>query len=374
MSISTTERLGGRGAHAPAAPSASFMRKLAPVTLALALLLGAVALLAGCGNKVPQGAIVTVDGVPIAKAQFDQYIAQAKTSAASSGTGAFPSPGTVTYNRYAAEIVNYLIEQQVMLNAAAKDGISVSDTQVQSQLAAIAAQYGGTQKMYAAAKKAGMDPTQLKTYVKDSLIGQKLYQKIIAAAKPTEAQMQAYYKANKSSFDTPATRTVRHVLVKTRAQAETVYKLLKANDSDANWAKVAKRYSIDTATKNSGGALGPINKNSNMVKPFLNAAMAVAPHTVSQPVHSQFGWHVLEVTKVTAAKKSTYASAKSSIQSTLTSQMQQKAWSSWLAAKQKAAKIFYAAGFDPKLLTASPSPSASASASASPSPSPSAST
>ena len=348
------------------------MRKLALVALALALVLGAAALLAACGNKVPQGAIATVDGTPVPKAQFDQYIAQAKSSASSSGTGAFPSPGTTTYNRYAAEIVNYLVEQQIVLNAAAKDGITISDAQVQSQLSAIAAQYGGTQKMYAAAKKAGMDPGQLKTYVRNSLIGQKLYQKIIAGAKPSAAQMQAYYQKNRSSFDTPATRTVRHVLVKTRAQAETVYALLKAHDTNAEWAKVAKRYSIDTATKNSGGALGAIHKGE-MVKPFEDAAFALALDTVSRPVHSQYGWHVLEVTKITPAKKSTYASAKSSILSTLTSQLQQKAWTAWLTGQQKAAKILYAVGFDPKLLTASPSPSASVSGSPSVAPSPSAS-
>jgi foldase protein PrsA len=352
------------------------MRKPALLAFALALVLGTAALLAGCGNKVPQGAIATVGGVPIAKSQFDQYINQAKASAPSSGTGAFPSPGTVTYNRYAAEIVNYLVEQQVVLNAATKDDITVTDAQVQSQLAAIAAQYGGTQKMYAAAKKAGMDQTQLKTYVKDSVIGQKLYQKVIAGAKPTEAQMQAYYKANKSQFDQPATRTVRHVLVKTKAEAEKVYALLKADNTDSGWAKVAKKYSIDTATKNSGGALGAIHKGE-MVKPFQDAAFSLPLDTVSQPVHSQYGWHVLEVTKITAAKKSTYASAKASIQSELTSQLQQKDWSAWLTKAQKAAKVYYAPGFDPKLLTASPSPSPSASPSTgisvSPSPSPSAS-
>jgi foldase protein PrsA len=336
------------------------MRKLALVALALALVLGSAALLAACGRKVPQGAIATVDGTPVPRAQFDQYIDQAKASAPTSGSGAFPSPGTVTYNRYAAEIVNYLIEQQIVLNAAAKDGITVTDAQVQSQLSAIAAQYGGTQKMYAAAKKAGMDPTQLKTYVKNSLIGQKLYQKIIGSAKPTASQMQAYYKAHESSFDQPATRTVRHVLVKTKAEAEKVYALLKADNTNANWAKVAKEYSIDTATKNSGGALGAIHKGE-MVKPFQDAAFSLPLNTVSQPVHSQYGWHVLEVTKITAAKASTYASAKASISSTLTSQKQQKAWSTWLAAKQKAAKVYYAVGFDPKLLTASPSPSPSAS-------------
>ena len=347
------------------------MRKLALV--GLALLLG-VALLAGCGNSVPKGAVATVDGVSIAKSQFDQYISQAKASAGQSGTGAFPSPGTTTYNRYAAEIVNYLVEQQVVLDAAQKDNLTVTNAQVQSQLTTLAAEYGGTQKLYAAAKKAGMDQSQLKTYVKTSMIGQKLYQKVIASAKPTAAQMQAYYKAHKSQFDQAATRTVRHVLVKTKAEAETVRALLVASNTDANWAKVAKKYSIDTGTKKSGGSLGAIHRGE-MVKPFDSAAFSLPLNTVSQPVHSQYGWHVLEVTKETPAKKSTYASAKSSIQSTLTSQLQQKAWSSWLTKAQKAAKILYAVGFDPKQLTASPSPSPSSSSSGgvstSPSPSPS---
>jgi parvulin-like peptidyl-prolyl isomerase len=350
------------------------MRKLA--LIGLALLLGGVALVAGCGSHVPKGAVATVDGVPIIKAQFDQYINQAKASAGQNGTAAFPSPGTATYNRYAAEIVNYLVEQQVVLNAAQKDNVTVTNAQVQSQLTAIAAQYGGTQKMYAAAKKAGMDPSQLKTYVKDSLVGQKLYQKVIANAKPTAAQMQAYYKAHKSSYDKPATRTVRHVLVKTKAEAEKVRALLVADNTTTNWAKVAKKHSTDTGTKNIGGSLGAIHKGE-MVKAFENAAFSLPLDAISQPVHSQYGWHVLEVTKITSAKKSTYASAKSSVQSTLESQLQQKAWSSWPTKAQKAAKILYAVGFDPAQLTASPSPSPSSSPSAgvstSPSPSQSAS-
>ena len=338
------------------------MKKLALVALALALGL-AVLVAAGCGGaKVPQGAIATVGGVPITKAQFDQYIDQAKASAGQNGQPAFPSPGTTTYNRYAAEIVNYLVEQQVVLNAAAKDKVTVTDAQVQSQLQAIAAQYGGTQKMYAAAQKAGMNAAQLKTYIKNSLAGQKLYQKIIGNVAPTTAQMQTYYNANKSQFDQPATRTVRHVLVKTKAEALKVQALLAADNTTANWVKVAKKYSTDTGTKSSGGNLGPIHKGQ-MVKPFEDAAFAAKLDTVSAPVHSQYGWHVLEVTKITPAKKSTFASAKASIKSTLTSQMQSNTWKNWLAKEQKAATILYAAGFDPDKLTASPSPAPSASSS-----------
>ena len=335
------------------------MRKLALVALALAL---GLALLAGCGDKVPNGAIASVGGVPIAKAQFDQYINQAKAASSQPGQPAFPSPGTATYNRYAASIVNYLVEQQVILNAAAKQGITVSDSQVNTQLQQIAAQYGGTDKMYAAAKKAGMQPDQLKTYVKNSLIGQKLYEKVIGTATPTQQQMQAYYKANKSQFDQPATRTVRHILVKTKAQALKVRALLAANDTTANWDKVAKKYSIDTGTKNSGGSLGPIRRGQ-MVKPFDNAAFSLPVNTISVPVKSQYGWHVLEVTAITPAKKSTYAGSEATIKSELTSQMQQKSWQAWLSKALKAAAIKYATGYNPDTLTASPSPAPSPSSS-----------
>jgi foldase protein PrsA len=205
-----------------------------------------------------------------------------------------------------------------------------------------------------------MNAAQLKAYVKNSLIGQKLYQKVIGTSTPTEAQMQAYFKANKATFDQAATRTVRHVLVKTKALALTVQGLLAADNTTANGTKVAKKYSIDTGTKSSGGSLGAI-KRGQMAKPFENAAFSLKIDTVSAPVKSQYGWHVLEVTKITVAKASTYAGSKASIKSTLTSQMQQKAWSAWLAKAQKAAKIVYAPGFNPDTLTASPAPSPSSS-------------
>jgi foldase protein PrsA len=333
------------------------MKKLALVALVLALGL-ALLVAAGCGGKVPQGAIATVGGVPVTQAQFDQYINQAKASAGQAGQAAFPSVGTTAYNRYAAEIVNYLVEQQLVLNGADKQKITVSDANVQTQLQQIAAQYGGTQKMYAAAKTAGMDPAQLKTYVKNSLLGQKLYQQVIGKSTPTEAQMQAYYKANKAQFDQAATRTVRHVLVKTHADAVKVRALLAANDTTANWAKVAKKYSIDTGTKNSGGSLGPI-KVGQMVKPFNNAAFSLKLNTISAPVKSQYGWHVIEVTAITPAQKSTYASAKAKIKSTLTSQAQTKMWQAWLAKAKAAADIKYAAGYNPDQLTAAPSASPS---------------
>ena len=343
------------------------MKRLALVALALVLGLVVLSVAAGCGEKVPQGAIASVGGEPITQAQFDQYINQAKAQAQTPGQAPFPSPGTTAYNRYAAEIVNYLVTQQLVLNEAKARDIKVSDQEIKTRLTQIAQQYGGTQKMYAAAKKAGLSPDQLKTYVKNSILGQEVYQKVIASAKPTEQQMKQYYEKNKSQFDTPASRTVRHVLVKTKAQAEKVRALLGANDTDANWKKVAKKYSTDPGTKDAGGSLGNVTPGQ-MVAPFDKAAFSLKPNTISVPVKTQYGWHVIEVTSVNPAKKATYQSAKANIERTLAAQQQQKAWQDWLTKARKDADIVYAAGFNPDKLTAAPKASPSSAQSATPTP------
>ena len=344
------------------------MKKLALVALVLALGLAVLAA-AGCGGKIPKGAIATVGGVPITQAQFDQYINQAKEQAKQPSQPPFPSPGTDAYKRYAAEIVNYLVTQQIVLNEASKLNVKVTDQEIQQRLQQLATQYGGTQKMYDAAKQAGLAPDQLKTYIKNSLLGQKVYDQVIKSATPTDKQMQDYYATNKAQFDQPATRTVRHILVKTKAEALKVRALLVAKNTDANWNAVAKKYSTDPGTKDKGGTLGPI-KPGQMVKPFDKAAFSLKVGVVSQPVKSQFGWHIIEVTSLNPAKASTYASAKPTIQRTLASQIQQTTWTTWLDKARKDASIKYAVGYNPDQLTAAPKVSASPAAAA-PSASPS---
>ena len=325
------------------------MKRLVPIMLVLGF---AVLLVAGCGGDVPTGAIAAVDGVPITKTQFDQYMAQAKVSSAAPGGSAFPRPGTTLYKQYEANAVTSLVQQQVELNAASARKITVSGQQVQAQLAQMAAQYGGVQVMYAAARRAGMNAAQLTTYIKDSSIEQMLYQRIITKSPPTVQQMKAYYGSHETLYDAKATRTVRHILVKTKAEALKVRALLVANGTDADWDKLAKRYSIDPGSKNSGGSLGAITRGQ-MVKPFDAVAFSLPLDTLSAPVHSSYGWHVIEVTAITPGKRTSFASAQADIKSTLDSQ----AWQDWLAKAQIAARIDYAPGYDPARLEAAPSPS-----------------
>jgi parvulin-like peptidyl-prolyl isomerase len=80
---------------------------------------------------------------------------------------------------------------------------------------------------------------------------------------------------------------------------------------------------------------------------------------VSEPVKSQFGWHVIETTKKTEASARTFEESKEQIKQMLLFQEQAKAWEDWLKQAREDAGIVYAAGFDPDKLTAAPSPAGS---------------
>ena len=129
----------------------------------------------------------------------------------------------------------------------------------------------------------------------------------------------------------PESVDARHILVKTKAEAEKVRALLAADNTDANWKKVAKQYSIDPGSKNSGGSLGNFPKG-RMVKPFENAAFALKVDQISQPVKTQFGYHIIEVTKKTPGSSQTFAQAKATIVQQLKYQKQATAWDAWLKA------------------------------------------
>ena len=116
---------------------------------------------------------------------------------------------------------------------------------------------------------------------------------------------------------------------------------------------MAAAYSIDPGSKDKGGDLGAFPKG-RMVPQFEKVAFSIEPGTVSAPVKSQFGWHVIEVTEKTPGSTKTFEEAKSMIEQSLKFELQTKAWTTWLADAEKTAEIKYASGFDPKTLTASP--------------------
>jgi parvulin-like peptidyl-prolyl isomerase len=369
-------------------------RMLAAVSALLLAVIG-IAALAGCGGGVPQGAIASVGDEVVTQKQFDKIIDQSKAQSEQEGQPEFPAVGSAEYNQFAARVVEYLVQQSVINQAAAnpdqlktaleqtlgidseeldarlgKDAakydrpIKITQKQIDKQVDQLVEAYGGKESVEELLKQQGMTWKDLDAAIEDQLTGQAVYDRVVAAVKVTDKQIQSYYDKNKDQYDQPETRAIRHILVKTEADAEKVRALLVADPSNANWKKVAKEYSIDPGSKDNGGDLGDVTPGM-MVPSFDKESFSIKTKTISKPVKSQFGWHVIEVTKITPAKEGTLEDVKEEIQQTLLSEKQQEVWDGWLKNAQKNADVQYADGFDPKQL-AKAEPTASPSAEESP--------
>ena len=116
------------------------------------------------------------------------------------------------------------------------------------------------------------------------------------------------------------------VLTKTEAQANQAKAALEDGDS---FKQVAKKYSIDEASKAQGGKL-PAVTQGQQEKAFDDAIFDAKKGELVGPIKTQFGWYVFEVDKVSPASQQTLDESKEAIRNLLRSQGQQEALDKWI--------------------------------------------
>ena len=137
----------------------------------------------------------------------------------------------------------------------------------------------------------------------------------------SDAQIQDFYNKNKARFAQPEKRDLEVVLTKSKAKADAAMKELKSGKS---FKQVAKKYSIDEASKAQGGKL-PAQAKGTLEKQLDEAVFKAKKGQLTGPVKTQFGYYLFEVSKISDASQQTLEQAKETIRQTLQSQNQQKA-------------------------------------------------
>jgi len=146
--------------------------------------------------------------------------------------------------------------------------------------------------------------------------------------KLSDEEVREYYDENLEEFKIPKTVEARHILLKVNRDAdpETVKKtkdralhILKLAKDGKDFAELAKQYS-EGPTRDKGGYLGKFKKEA-MVKPFADVAFSLKAGEISEPVRTQFGWHLIKVEKVNEASITSFDDAKKDIQKKLTDDM-----------------------------------------------------
>lgn len=132
--------------------------------------------------------------------------------------------------------------------------------------------------------------------------------------KLSEAEIHEYFESNKDEYATPKQVHARHILFK--ESKDKALEALKQAREGADFAALALKYSDDPGSKTNGGDLGYFQRDS-MVKPFADAAFSMKPGEISEPVRSQFGWHIIKVEEIKEAKAAAYDEVKARIQTQL---------------------------------------------------------
>jgi peptidyl-prolyl cis-trans isomerase D len=144
----------------------------------------------------------------------------------------------------------------------------------------------------------------------------------------SDEEIREYYDENLETFKIPKTVEARHILLRVNQDAdpETVKKtkdralhILKLAKEGKDFAELAKQYS-EGPTRDKGGYLGKFKKEA-MVKPFADVAFSLKAGEISEPVRTQFGWHLIKVEKVNEASVTSFDDAKKDIQKKLADDM-----------------------------------------------------
>ena len=322
----------------------------------IGLAVAAAVLAAGCGSGNPS---VTADDVAvvgdahISKDQFDALMAQACKSYQAQKREC-PKPGTAEYAALRKQAIQFLVQRAEFDQKADELGLKISDADIDKQLEQIKVQYFGKNGKCDAAceakfqkqlKDQGLSLDQVRKDVRASVVQSKLYAKVTEGTTVSDSEISDYYKKNKEQYVQPESRDVRHILVKKKALADQLYQQLQNGGS---FAALAKKYSQDPSSKDQGGKL-TVSKG-RQVPEFDKAAFALKVHELSQPVKTQYGWHIIEA--LTGIKKATttpLSEVKSAIRQQLVGQKKQDAMNKWVNDTQKSfeKKTSYQIGYEP---------------------------
>ena len=155
--------------------------------------------------------------------------------------------------------------------------------------------YNDDKKFQDALKAAGFTEASLKEYLKNQIITNAVIEYVVKNVKVDDKKVQDYYEAHKNEYTEKPNRIhLAHIIVSDEAQAKEIKaKLNKGED----FAKLAKQYGTD-GTKDKGGDLGFIEYNDpNYDATFMKAALALKVGTISEPVKTSFGYHIIKSIK-----------------------------------------------------------------------------
>lgn len=329
--------------------------------LAVGLLLVPLLFALGCETELPEGAIAQVGAALVSQSQFDDL----KAAYEAAGRAPDESKQPEDYRKFEQGLAEYLVVLEVLRQEAATFDVTVTDRDVDEEIAKMKAMFQGDEERFEAALESqDLTLEQLERSIRETLLIDLMKAAVAKDVTVTEEEVKAYYDSHKSEYVEQESREVRHILIspfKTLAggavsstASEGEWQAAKSEaekvrtdiQNGADFITQVEQYSDDEATNEDGGDLGAIIRGQ-MVPAFEEAVFTLQKGDLSEPVRTQFGYHIIQVTDITPERQIAYDQVKESIRTTLLNQQQTETWERWLAETQTELGVSYLEGYAP---------------------------
>ena len=254
------------------------------------------------------GVVAVVNGVSIPRAEWEEQVSQAQAYLLQQpGTDLSTEAGKEALRHVQEQVLDWMIDQVLIEEAARQAGISVKPEDVEAQIAQMRGDDAARFEEWLTAN--GLTLELLRSQVRADLITAAMRDLVTAQIPRRVAQFR-----------------VRHILVSDEVRAQAALARIRGGD---NFIIVARESSEDETTRNSGGDLGFLPKGV-MPPAFEAAAYALQPGEVSGVVESEFGYHVIQLVEVDPQLE---------VPDELWPVVQQRGFDEWLATQRTNAAI-----------------------------------
>ncbi len=258
--------------------------------------------LAACSNGT-SSSVATVNGEEISKDELNEAM----------------------LSLYGNEVLNTLISNKVIELEGEKEKIEVTEEEIQAELDELIEMYGGEETFQAIMESNNLSEEMFREDIRIYKLTSKLMEKEIDI---TDEDISTYFEENKSSFDQQEQVEASHILVDDEATAKEVKQKL---DNGDDFAELVKEFSSDVASAESEGELGYFAKG-DMVEEFETAAFGMEINEISDPVKTEYGYHIIKVTGKKEAKEATLEEVKEEVREVILESRINEEYSSWLTA------------------------------------------
>jgi parvulin-like peptidyl-prolyl isomerase len=287
--------------------------------------------------SIPSGDIALVTNVPselghISQADYKTSLAQQQ---AQSGQKKAPKPGSKKAEELHKAAIGELLNKAWIFGEAEELGIEPTKKEVETELAKVKKESFKTEKAFQEfLKEDHFTEKEVQQRIELQLLSTKIQEKITKQAPPvSEAETKEYYEAEKATqYTKKPTRDVRVIVNENKKEVEAAQKALEADNSEASWKKVTKKYSPTTAAQ---AGLQKEIAEEFLQEPLKKDIFSAATGELIGPVKQEKSYLLLEVVKLHPEKTQPFAEVKSTITTQLTEEKSQKYFSEWVVTFQQ---------------------------------------